>query len=431
VIHRLVPVRVDAGAWGWSLPGEGAAHDWLAGLGLAPGKRIALAGLNRPTTAVLTAAALRGGLTVVPLNRRLAAGEIAAQCGRAAIDLTIADPAHPAAQAVATTAMPGDFGDKPSAGGPPTGHLVLFTSGTTGQAKAARLGTPALSAAVSAHVAALGLTADDLWALPLPLDHVGGTMGVLRALASGSRVQLHERFDAGDFPLEGVTGASVVPTMLARLVEQRNGQPWPTTLRRLLTGGGPLDLALAARCAALGLAPSETYGLTEMGSMVTLDGHPLPGALVQLDEGRIAVGGAMRFDGYEEDGRLIAPAGAWHATGDLGAFDADGRLRVIGRVAELIVSGGENVAAPEVEGVIATHPAVAEAAVVGVPDATWGEQVAAAVVLRSAVGTAELDAFLATRLAGFKRPRRWLTVPALPRTHTGKLLRHEIRRWFA
>jgi o-succinylbenzoate---CoA ligase len=199
----------------------------------------------------------------------------------------------------------------------------------------------------------------------------------------------------------------------------------------LLTGGGPLPATLIAHSTALGLAPSETYGLTEMGSMVTLDGRPVPGARLRLDDGRILVGGVMCFDGYESGGQLREPAGEWHATGDLGACDAQGRLHIRGRLAELIVSGGENIAAPEIEAALEAHPAVAEAGVVGLPDAQWGEVVAAALVLRGGCSQAELEAHLATRLAGFKRPRRWLFVTDLPRTHTGKLRRNALKERFA
>jgi O-succinylbenzoic acid--CoA ligase len=203
----------------------------------------------------------------------------------------------------------------------------------------------------------------------------------------------------------------------------------PPHLRTALTGGGPLDPQLAEAARRLGWPVRETYGLTEMGSMVTLDGVPVPGARLRLDDGRILVGGAMRCDGYEGDDGLLSAA-EWHLTGDLGEL-VDGRLRITGRQAELIVSGGENVAAPEVEAALTAHPLVAEACVVGLPDAAWGECVAAAVVLRGAIDGDGLAAWLQPRLAGYKRPRRWRFVDALPRTALGKLQRHLVRGLFA
>lgn len=409
------PLPVDGG-WGW--PGEAAAGEALAGL--APGARLALGGLNHPATAQLLAAALRRGLTIIPFNRRLSLPELRRQHARARADRTLAHPGHPLAEAIACRTLPESW-DGPATGGALDGALVLFTSGTTGEPRAVRLGAAAIRAALAAHVAALALTAADTWSLPLPLDHVGGIMGTLRALVCGCAVNLESA------PGPDATGASLVPTMLARLVAA--GTPPPPHLRSALTGGGPLDPALAEAARRLGWPVRETYGLTEMGSMVTLDGVPVPGARLRLDDGRILVGGTMRCDGYEGDDGL-QPAAEWHATGDLGEL-VDGRLRVIGRVAELIVSGGENVAAPEVEAVLMAHPLVAEACVIGLPDAQWGECVAAAVVLRGALDGEALSAWLQPRLAGYKRPRHWRFVAALPRTALGKLQRHAVRGLFA
>lgn len=432
MIHALAPVAAGGGAWPWALPGEAAAEAWLDGLGLPPGGRLALGGLNRPGTAQVLAAALRRGLTVIPFNRRLAPAELARQLADAAADRAAADPDHPLAAVAACAPLPPGFAGGPGGGGPCRGALVLFTSGTTGRPRAARLPAEAISAAIAAHATALGLSRDDAWFLPLPLDHVGGAMGVLRALATGCRLLVAERFDAdeGGRALADATGASLVPTMLARLIAARGDRRWPPGLRRLLVGGGPLPAGLAAAAADLGLAPQETYGLTEMGSMVALDGRPVPTAQVQVVTGRILVDGPMRFAGYEERG-VLAPSAGWHATGDLGAIGGDGRLRIAGRLAELIVSGGENVSAPEVEAALGEHPAVADACVVGLPDPEWGEAVAAAVVLRGAVPTATLAAHCAGRLAGYKRPRRWLVLDALPRTALGKLRREEVRAMFA
>jgi O-succinylbenzoic acid--CoA ligase len=246
-------------------------------------------------------------------------------------------------------------------------------------------------------------------------------MGTLRALVCGCAVTLESA------PGPDATGASLVPTMLARLVAA--GTSPPPHLRTALTGGGPLDPLLAETARRLGWPVRETYGLTEMGSMVTLDGVPVPGARLRLEDGRILVGGAMRCDGYEGDDGL-QPAAEWHVTGDLGEL-IDGRLRVTGRQAELIVSGGENVAAPEVEAALMAHPLVAAVCVVGLPDTAWGECVAAAIVLRGAIDGDELATWLQPRLAGYKRPRRWRFVDALPRTALGKLQRHLVRGLFA
>ena len=433
------------GVWPYALPGELGATRWLESLGLKPGDRVALAGLNSLGNAQLLVAGLRYGLTLVLLNRRLTASELADQLERAACVRVLADPAHPVATITEHAAIPSAFTGDIDTVGPPTGALVLFTSGTSGTPKAARLGSAAIAAATSAHVAALGLTEADTWACPLPLDHVGGAMCVLRAVASGCRVHIHDQFDAAALSDDldaGATGTSVVPTMLRRMVEHRAGRKWPAHVRRLLTGGGPLDQQLARACADLGLPPSQTYGMTEMGSMITvLDptaweriprsaGQTIPDARVAVQGGRLLVAGAMLFDGYEDRGRLIPRTDIWHPTGDLGAIDGDGFLTVRSRVAELIISGGENVSATEVEAAIESHPAVVEAAVCGLPDAEWGEIVAAAVVLRREACTEEIATHIANILAPFKRPKRWAFVEELPRTGAGKVRRAEVRGLF-
>ncbi len=424
----MTPLRCAAG-WAWS--GEAGATDWLRSLDLRPGDRVACGWLNRPAILPLLAAGLRLGLTLVPLNRRLAIDELRVLHDRVATRLAIADAGHPLAAVTACLPIPEAFtGDAEAQsfeeGLAATtsllrGSLVLFTSGTTGSPKAACLGPACIDAALAAHVAALELRTDDRWSLPLPLDHVGGIMAVLRALRCGCSVDLEST------PGPAATGTSIVPTQLLRLVD--SGIAPPARLRVALTGGGPLSPELTERARRAGWAVRETYGLTEMGSMTTIDGVALPGVRLRISNGRIEVGGPMRFDGYERDG-VLESADEWHATGDHGEL-RDGRLRVLGRAAELIVSGGENVAAPEVEAVLAQHPAISEICVVGVPDATWGECVVAAVVARQPIPTAELDAWVAVRLAGFKRPRRWLLIDALPRTALGKVQRHLVRGMFA
>ncbi|MBA3937813.1 MAG: AMP-binding protein, partial [Planctomycetes bacterium] len=225
---------------------------------------------------------------------------------------------------------------------------------------------------------------------------------------------------------------------------------WPAPLRTILTGGGPLDAELIARCTALGVAPSQTYGLTEAASQVcTLlpeeaGAHPgsagraLPGMALRIRDdagaaapagavGEILVRGPGLFSGYEQtDGTLSPPpADGWFATGDLGEVDAAGFLTVHCRRTDLILSGGENLYPAEIEGVLAAHPGVADVAVVPSPDLEWGQVPIALLVARHApLPDADLAAWIAARLPGFKRPRRWTWVDVLPRTATGKLQRH-------
>ena len=217
---------------------------------------------------------------------------------------------------------------------------------------------------------------------------------------------------------DDVTVASLVPTQLGRLLDR---EP-PASLRVVMLGGAPADPTLLTRARDAGWPVAPTYGLTEACSAVTVaqvgdaetSGPPLPGVSVTVqDDGEIVV------DGPTVTQRLH--------TGDLGELDEHGRLRVLGRKVDTIVSGGENVMPSEVEAALLAHPAVAEAGVFGRPDPQWGEAVTAHVVLRAPLEPAELREFAATRLARFKIPKTIEPVASLPRNAGGKLLRRELR----
>jgi O-succinylbenzoic acid--CoA ligase len=204
----------------------------------------------------------------------------------------------------------------------------------------------------------------------------------------------------------------------------------PARFRRVLLGGGPIPAGLAAEATRRGVHLVRTYGLTETFGGMVHDGHPLDGAEVAADgpEGEILVRGPMLFRRYRGDPERTAAAlrDGWLRTGDLGRLGPDGRLTVLGRVDDLVISGGVNVHPDEVEAVLATHPAVAEVAVAGRPDPEWGQRVTAFVVPRdpaSPPALAELRAFARERLAAAKAPRELVLVAALPRGPSGKLLR--------
>ncbi len=426
----------------WLLPGVGGALAWLRGAGLDQGARLGLCRANSPAVAALLQAAPLVGVTLVLINHRLNRDEQRRQADAARLD-RFAD---------AELELPETFADAPLAAPTPLAGdqamLVLFTSGTSGAPKAARLTRRALDAAVGAAVARLTLSRDDAWLACLPLDHIGGAMTVLRAGACGARVLLMDRFEAtaADAALERASGASVVPTMLHRLIAARGGRPWPARLRRLLTGGGPLDGGLAAAATALGLPPSQTYGLTECASMATLAdgpgdaGTPLPGLELRIaaaqDDGvgRIELRGPMLFAGYERDGALDGARApdAWFDTGDLGALDDRGRLTVRCRRTDLILSGGENIYPAQVEAALTRHPAIADAAVFAQPDAEWGQIVVALMVARGEPpGDDRVTAHVIETLAPFQRPRHWRWLIDLPRTANGKVARGALADAFA
>ncbi len=373
----------------------------------------------------------------------------------------------------------------PDAGGPaPTVrlHTILATSGSSGRPKAAGLTLENHLACAAATERRMLLGPADRWLASLSPAHVGGVALVIRAAWTGAALVLRESFDAEDVAAlmeEGrVTHASLVPTMLARLLEARAGRPAPLTLRGILLGGDAAAPGRVAAAQAVDYPLFPTYGLTEASSQVATArpeearrfpgtvGRPLDGTDVRIGAGdEILVRGPTVMAGYvwgpesaggsedlEDAGR--APAGeahepwrtadGWLRTGDAGRLDDGGRLWVTGRLSNRIVSGGVTVDPSEVESVLRAHPAVREAAVVGLPDPEWGERVAAAVVPSAAHGggaygapsaavralVAALESHCRGRLASAKRPRRLAVVEGLPRNPNGKVDRAAVRRLF-
>jgi O-succinylbenzoic acid--CoA ligase len=281
----------------------------------------------------------------------------------------------------------------------------------------------------------------------------------LRSVLYGIPVVLHERFDAAavnrDIDEKRITIISVVSTMLLRMLEDRGEHhPYPSSLRCVLVGGGPVPEPLLKECVRRGVPVVQTYGLTEAASQVTTlsptdalrrlgsAGKPLFPTEVRIagddDEtlpqgacGEILVCGPTVTPGYLD--RLgdtkAALRGGWLHTGDVGYLDEEGFLYVRDRRDGVIISGGENVYATEVETVLCSHPAVREAGVTGVPDTRWGECVVATVVLRERNHASESDllTFCTSRLASYKVPKRIQFSEGLPRNAVGKLLRRILR----
>jgi O-succinylbenzoic acid--CoA ligase len=308
--------------------------------------------------------------------------------------------------------------------------LIVRTSGTeSGMPKAVPLSFGNFVWSAIGSAVALGLDPDERWLCTLPLVHVGGLSILVRSWLYGTTAVIHERFDAAAAAAalmdDDITLVSVVATTLARLLDA--GLERPPRLRCALAGGGPVPLALIERAETAGVVVSQTYGLTETCSQVATQapgqaaranaGPPLFCARVEIAaDGEILVAGPT-----------VSPAVAGVlATGDLGELDDDGNLRVIGRKADTIITGGENVAPAEVEEVLSQHRAVSEAGVYGASDPEWGEVVRALVVLRAPVAADELRRHCAERLAPYQVPKEIAVVDALPRTASGKLLRRDL-----
>jgi O-succinylbenzoic acid--CoA ligase len=302
----------------------------------------------------------------------------------------------------------------------------MHTSGTTAAPKPVVLTRRNFEASALGSAVALGLDPAERWLCPMPLTHVGGLSIPIRSAIYGTTAVLHGRFDTEAVlaelmdPGRRITLVSLVPTMLARLLDA--GLHAPPTLRWALLGGGPIPAALLERASAAQVPVAPTYGMTEACSQIATFGWPLPGVDVDVAaDGEVLVRGPIVSSGaVSEDG--------WLHTGDLGRCDASGRLEIIGRKSDTIVSGGENIAPAEVEAVLLEHPAVADAAVHPRADAEWGEAAVATVVLRDGLSAApdELRAHCAARLAAFKVPKAVEFAEALPRTPSGKLLRRQL-----
>ncbi|MFO1313952.1 MAG: AMP-binding protein [Burkholderiales bacterium] len=327
------------------------------------------------------------------------------------------------------------------AAGYPDAAAILFTSGTTGQPRAAVLSRRAFIASARASEANLGWRDDDCWYMCMTVAHVGGLSILTRCLMARRAVSLSERFDAqrsvAQIADDRATLASMVPTMLASVLDAHPNWLPPAHLRGILIGGAAAPRALLARAAARGLPVMPTYGLTEACSQVTTvayaqgrptidagSGPALPGAELRVVDGQIEVRGPMLMSGYWGEPPL--PADGWFATGDLGEIDAHGNLHVLARRSDLIVTGGENVYPAEVEQALEALPGIAAAGVFGVPDEHWGQMVAAALVTDRAVPEDTLFAHVDACLAPHKRPRRVCFVKKLPRTPGGKLDRRAL-----
>jgi o-succinylbenzoate---CoA ligase len=303
-------------------------------------------------------------------------------------------------------------------------HTVIGTSGTTGVPKRVELTYANHVASAAASAAALGVEPGDRWLCPLPLHHVGGLNVLIRSAINGTTVVVQRDFDAervrATFEAGEVTLASLVPTMLVRLREA--GLRRAPGLRAIALGGGPVPAGLLDWAAETGIPVVPVYGMTETCSQIVAGspGRVLPGVELEIGpDGEILVRGAMVAPGeLGEDG--------WLHTGDLGRLDEDGRLHVLGRLKELIVTGGENVAPLEVEQALLAHPAVSDAGVAGLPDPEWGEAVTAFVVLSQPAGEGELRDWCRERLEPFKVPKAIRVVERLPRGAGGKLLRDRL-----
>jgi acyl-CoA synthetase (AMP-forming)/AMP-acid ligase II len=461
-----------------------ATASGLARLGVSRGDVVAILLYNCPELLEAMFAVSRLGAVFMPINWRLAGEEVAYIAAHAGARCVISEPElAPLAEAArprldgapfVSVGAPPDgwtiFAALRDAGPPPSIepvagddlHRLMYTSGTTARPKGVMITYANLYWKNVAHVIEFGITGADKGLACGPLYHVGALdLTTTTVLYAGGTVEIHRKFDADQvldtIERRGITNVWLAPSMVnALLTHPTLDRRDLSGLRLVIDGGEKMPLPLIERL--LRAFPSawfaDAYGLTETVSGDTFldkrktvekigsvgkpclhlevgiwddEDRPVPAGTL----GEIVLRGPKVFKGYWKDPDATAAAfrAGWFHTGDIGYLDADGFLYIADRKKDLIISGGENIASPEVERVLYEHPAVLEASVVGRPDPRWGEVPVAFVVLRAGAKAAaeELQEFCRARLARFKVPRAVEFIEALPRNPSGKVLKRTLR----
>ena len=427
------------------------------------------------------------GVPFVPLNYRLSDGQLVELLARIPGCIVVASPEASSRlaetrsdQAVtpddlisAATPEPGAEGDEPALRQADTDDVavVLYTSGTSSEPKAALLRHRHLTSYVIGTVEFASAEASEAVIVSVPPYHVAGISAVLTNLYSGRRIVYLDPFDPGrwlDLVRDQlVSHAMVVPTMLARVVDHLDGKPADVpSLRSIAYGGAKMPVPVLER--ALSSFPdvgfANAYGLTETSSTIAVlgpddhreafsscdpsvrgrlasAGRAIPGIELRVvdESGRTCdpdVSGSLLVRGDQVSGEYeagsVLDSDGWFATNDRARIDRDGYLFIEGRSDEIIIRGGENIAPAEIEAVLLVHPAVQEAAVVGLEDEEWGQRIAAAVVLRSGASAepSELQDWVRARLRSSRTPDAIEIREELPYTATGKLIRRMVRSSF-
>jgi long-chain acyl-CoA synthetase len=384
---------------------------------------------------------LRAGAVVVPMNILLKPREVDFYVSDSGAKLVLADRDEviAAGSAEPLTEVVPRAGDDTA--------VILYTSGTTGKPKGAELTHAGLARNVEVMLgdSLLGLTNDDVVLGALPLFHAfGQTVGLNATIAAGATFVLAPRFSAGAalelIERERVTIFEGVPTMFTALLHEAKDAD-ASSLRLTVSGGAALPVeVLHGFEAKFATKVLEGYGLSETSPVVSFNhadrerkagsiGTPIAGVEMKLVDGEIAVRGHNVMKGYwnRPDATAAAIDGdGWFYTGDLARVDEDGYYYIVDRKKDMIIRGGYNVYPREIEEVLYEHPAVREAAVIGVPHPSLGEEVAAAVALREQAGADEIRAFVKERVAAYKYPRVIWFVDELPKGPTGKILKRSI-----
>jgi len=466
---RAGGIEAESGSWSYA-----ALDDWahrfahgLAALGLESGDRVSLLAANDAPLVAAYLGAFRARLVANPINNRLLPEEVAYILEHAGtrcllVSAEFEELAHAALPLLATPlrvlrlddphfeAMPATpFASKAQAR---DGALLIYTSGTTGKPKGVLLTQANVMAGIEIVSRAFGMKPADRTFCVMPLFHTNSLMfSTLPFLFVGATVVLRKRFSATAFWQQcreaRANSTSVSPTILAMLLEHEAQAPAASDIHLdfIKVASAPTSPELAARFEARfgeGLL-LETYGLTETTAINVMNprhgprkhgsiGRAVPPQEVRLVDGEIQVRGPTVMREYFRDPENTRKAmdGEWLRTGDVARIDADGFIFIVGRSKEMILRGGENISPLEIEDVVVRHPAVREAAAVGVPDRIWGESVGLCVVPRHAVTEQEITDFCRAHLSAFKVPQRVVFVQELPRNAVGKVTRNALRGVF-
>jgi fatty-acyl-CoA synthase len=415
---------------------------------------VAWYGLNTPQMLAALLAAVRGGQVLLPLNWRLAQAELLQVLRHAGV--AGIDGSEESAPALASLRQAWAQASPQPVHGSALAEdaLLVYTSGTTGQPKGAMHTRRQLAANAQAAISVQGLDGQTRALAVLPLFHVGGLcIQVLPTLMAGGVIRLHGRFDAGlwlsDVGHWRPSTSLLVPATMRAILEH---PAWPTTpldaLAFVNSGSSVVPASQIHAFHTRGVPVAQVYGSTETGPFsialkpaeallhVGSTGTPAPGVEVRLLDaagqpvppgqvGQIVLRGANVMRGYHREPTHPDFVNGWFHSGDLACQTPDGRYTVVGRLKDMIISGGENIYPAEIENLIAALPGVAECAVVGMPDARWGEVPVLAVVEEAGcrLGDAELHEALAEQLARFKHPHRIVRMSALPKTALGKVVK--------
>jgi long-chain acyl-CoA synthetase len=433
----------------------------LARRGVTAGDRVALMSSNRPEFVVAVQAIWRLGAAVVLFSPAWKQAEVSHAVRITGPVHAVGDHPLLAAQLpmldLDEPVSPAEHA--PAALDPAADAVLVFSSGTTGLPKAVRHTHGSLAAAVRHWRDALGLTANDRMQIATPPSHILGLLNIVTALETGAWLRLHRRFDLDRLlsciEQDRITvEMAVAPIALALAGHPKLESYDLSSLRYIMWGATPVTPSVAeivTRRTGVGWLPA--YGASELpviacnpvrGARLDSAGHPVPGVevrVVSLDShepvaagetGEIEVRSASLMAGYlPADATEEALHDGWYRTGDVGHLDADSWLRITDRCKEMIKVRGFQVAPAEVEGVLLGHPAVADCAVFGIPDAADGEAVIAACTVRAdSVTPEDLIAYVGERLASYKRPRRVVLVDEIPRLPSGKVLRRVLKETY-